>query len=470
MTRKHGKFAILAGAIATLIPLTGSAQEFFREYGTSRSSGGIGPVVASDYSYQDVSPSDLAPIDPDHLTEGRAEPNFKIGDVRFTMAVGVGVEFNDNVNLSQYHRQSDIIIRPSISLDAYMRLSDRNILRFSLGVGYARYLDHTEYNTDGVLISPSTALEYTLGLGPKVLLSLRERFAYQEDIFDIPVLSNAAKYARYENQVGLQLQWDPNTQIRAAVGYDHYNLWTKEEIFNTQDRTIDTVFFKPSYEIVSTVRLGLNASYSFISFDSDERHDGDSLLVGPFVQWKISQDIDLFAEVGFQSISFDGDYTPTTLINEFTKDRNFTAEQEAFVRRAGTDTDTSNDSYYIRLELNHAPNAGDRFRERLSGSKTLEVGFFTNYYDIYHVEYAFDWKLFANKKTEISPTVFYEYYETSGGVAEEAHRVGAALGIRQYLTNSITLGLDYRFIYKDSNFDGFDYYQNLGFVSVYYKF
>jgi hemolysin activation/secretion protein len=84
------------------------------------------------------------------------------------------------------------------------------------------------------------------------------------------------------------------------------------------------------------------------------------------------------------------------------------------------------------------------------------------------VEYALDWKKFD--KTEISPTLFYEYYETSGQLPEQAHRVGAALGIRRYLTNSITLGLDYRFIYKDSNFDGFDYYQNLGFVSLYYKF
>jgi hypothetical protein len=468
MTRKYGQFAILVGAIATLLPLTGSAQEFFREYGTSRSSGGIGPVVASDYSYQDVSPSDLAPLDANDLTEGRAEPNFKIGPIRFTMAVGVGVEFNDNITLSDKNRQSDIIIRPSVSLDAYMRLSNRNMLRFSLAVGYAKYLNHSTYDTDGLLISPTSALEYTVGLGETLLVSLRERFSYQEDVFDVPVLSNAAKYSRYENQAGIQLQWDPSTKLRAAAGYDRYDLWTKDDVFNTQDRSLDTVFLKPSYEILPKLRLGMNFSYSWITFESDDRHDGNSMLAGPFIQWKVTDHVDVFAEAGFQSISFDGNYTPTTLVDKFVKGRNFNDAQEDFVRRTSTDTDTNNDSYYLRLELNHSPT--DQFRERLSGSKTLEVGFFTNYYDIYHVEYAFDWKLFANQKTEISPTVFYEYYETSGQLAEEAHRVGAALGIRQYLTNSITLGLDYRFIYKDSNFPGFDYYQNLGFLSLYYKF
>ena len=77
-----------------------------------------------------------------------------------------------------------------------MRLSDRNVLRFSLGVSYAKYLRHSEYDTDGLLFFPNSALEYTLGLGAKVLVSLRERLSYQEDVFDVPALSNAAKYDR----------------------------------------------------------------------------------------------------------------------------------------------------------------------------------------------------------------------------------------------------------------------------------
>ena len=71
---------------------------------------------------------------------------------------------------------------------------------------------------------------------------------------------------------------------------------------------------------------------------------------------------------------------------------------------------------------------------------------------------------------EFSPTLFFEHYETSGFGGEDANRFGAALGIRYNLTNSITLGLDYRFIWKDSNLEDADYYQNLAFLSLYYKF
>ena len=53
---------------------------------------------------------------------------------------------------------------------------------------------------------------------------------------------------------------------------------------------------------------------------------------------------------------------------------------------------------------------------------------------------------------------------------EKADRIGALIGARYYWTNSITVGLDYRFLWKDSNLEGGDYYQNLVFLSVYYKF
>ena len=43
-------------------------------------------------------------------------------------------------------------------------------------------------------------------------------------------------------------------------------------------------------------------------------------------------------------------------------------------------------------------------------------------------------------------------------------------GVRTHLSDSITVGLDYRFILKDSNLDDSDYYQNVGLLSIYYKF
>jgi uncharacterized protein (PEP-CTERM system associated) len=44
------------------------------------------------------------------------------------------------------------------------------------------------------------------------------------------------------------------------------------------------------------------------------------------------------------------------------------------------------------------------------------------------------------------------------------------LGARYHFSNSVTLGLDYRFIARDSNLENADFRQNLVFLSLHYKF
>ena len=64
MKKPLSQTLILIGAITLLSPLAGRGQDFFRDLGTSRSSGGMGPVVPSDYTYEDGSPSGLRALRP----------------------------------------------------------------------------------------------------------------------------------------------------------------------------------------------------------------------------------------------------------------------------------------------------------------------------------------------------------------------------------------------------------------------
>jgi hypothetical protein len=272
----------------------------------------------------------------------------------------------------------------------------------------------------------------------------------------VPQLSNVAVYRRWENQIGAQADWQINQYVDISAGYDHYNLWPKDDEFSSEERSIDTIFIKPGFQIIPPVKVGLNASYSFINFETGERQDADSIMVGPFVEWQISDFTNLYLEAGYQQLQYDG---------ASTFDDAFFSELDEEERALFRDEEDSN-SYYVKFEINNRPT--ENFRHRVSGSKTAEIGFGSNFYDLYHVEYSAEWKLFP--KTQLAPTVFWEYYESSGLVSEEATRFGAALALRHDLTNSITLGLDYRFLIKDSNIEGSDYYQNLAFLSVYYKF
>src|SRR3954465_7806938 len=123
-TTSLGPILTVTGALVAMVPMTGKAQDSFREYGPSRSSGGFGPVSPGDYTYQDVSPSGLHTLDENQAAEKEHANNIAIGPVRLSLAAGIGVEFNDNITLSDHHRESDIIIRPLASVDAIWRISE----------------------------------------------------------------------------------------------------------------------------------------------------------------------------------------------------------------------------------------------------------------------------------------------------------------------------------------------------------
>jgi len=438
-------------------------QDFFRELGTSRSSGGLGPVMPTEYDMHQGAPSGMRRVTP--LTEGEEDSkyNVAIGPVRMSVAAGVGLEWNDNIFYSENHRESDFVLRPLLNLDVFWPFANTNALRLTVGASWAKYFDHDELDSGGVIFSPNSVLAFSFDVG-NVKFTVRDRFSYQEDPYAIAPLSNVARYQRYENQAGIEMEWPINEKLTFTAGYDHYNLWSKDEIFSSEDHSIDTLFIRPSYQLTPAIKLGLFASDSIVKFDAGDRADSNVVMVGPFIDVQLTEVITLYLEVGYQGMNFDGE---STFDHDFfvraNEDffRNLSAEERTLFR----DSDDSN-GVYVKFELAHHPN--DIFQHGISFTKTAEIGLGSNFYDLYHLEYGATYSGIRN--TEITGILFYEFYDTSGDFSEEASRFGASVGIRHHLTDSIAIGLDYRFLLKDSNIEGADYYQNLVFLSLYYRF
>ncbi len=410
---------LLGAALALLAPQALRAQEYFRTLAT---------------------PEDLATVQVP-TAEQEEKYNLRLGsNIGVNVAAGVALEFNDNINLAPNgQRKSDIIFRPSVEFDSAWRISDLNVLRFSLGLSYAKYFDHSQFDTRGVLLSPNSALELTVHVG-EVSLTFRERFSYQEDPFDLPILSGVAVYRRFENQVGVQADWDINERIKLTAGYDHYNLWALDSQFQDLSRAVDTLYVKPTIVLGPNLSTGVSISGSFITFEHPGQNDGVGISVGPFVDINLNESTRLYAEAGFQEFTFD---------------------------RGGSINDNGDStSWYGRLEVTNR--LSDNLTQHLSFSKNAEIGFGQNFYTLYHVEYGAEWKV--NPSLSLDPTAFYEHYTTSGQGAETADRYGFALGARYVLTPSITLGLDYRFLLKDSNLPQLGYQQNLVLLSAFYSF
>jgi hypothetical protein len=395
---------------------------------------------AQDDYFRDLeSPREIAPVV--QLNPQQDEHyNLAVGPLRVNLAAGVGFEINDNINLSEHDRESDVIFRPSVNIDTVWPISDMNTLRFSLGLSYAKYFDHSEYDTRGVLFSPNSELAATVLVG-EVSITLRDRFSYQEDPYAIPTISNTAVFRRYENLAGVQADWDMNAYTHLTVGYDHYNLWAIDDpAFSEASHSIDTVFVRPSLKVTPTATVGLDASVSFIEYNDNTFNDSDSVLVGPFIDWAITDSTRFYAEGGYQDYLDEGGGTIGNVGDE--------------------------NSYYIKTEFDNR--LSEYFNQRLSFSKTIEAGYTSQFYELWHVEYAADWKL--TPSLVFDPVLFYEHYHASGGETESGDRYGTDLGLRYLLTPSVTLGADYRFLLNNSNLPDSDYYQNLVLLSLFYNF
>ena len=447
-----GRIIPILGSLSLLSTGSVMAQEYFRDFGSSRSSGGIGRLGPGSEVFLGNSPNGIEPVTDAELAQDEKNYNIRIGALDLSLAAGVGFEFNDNIALSQFNRQSDIIFRPQFDIEGALRFSETSRLRLGVGLSYAKYFNHSNYDSNSLLISPTSAITWTAETGA-FKITFRERISYQEDPFDQPTL-NVANYRRWENQAGIQVDWDANQYTKITVGYDRYDLWTTDPTYSAIDHSINTVFLRPSFQAGPRFTFGLNAAYSMFDYKETSHSDGHSLLVGPFVRWKVNELTDIYAEVGYQQSSFDN-ATVFSIVDRITG------------AITGTGLDGENGSgWYAKVEIANRPT--ENIRQKLSFSKTAELGYQSNFYDLYHVEYSLDWAI--HEKTTIRPTFFYEYYKTSGPVAEEAHRFGAALGIYHVFSENFTAGLDYRYLVKDSNQNGADYYQNLGMVSLYYKF
>ena len=106
--------------------------------------------------------------------------NLLVGPVRFRVSATAGLEYNDNINIAEVNTQEDFIFRPSVNLNMLWPVTQLNTLRFDLGVGYAFFLDHSENNTNGVLLTPGSALSFDIFVGD-FRINFHDGFSLEQD-------------------------------------------------------------------------------------------------------------------------------------------------------------------------------------------------------------------------------------------------------------------------------------------------
>jgi putative beta-barrel porin BBP2 len=432
---KFLKLPLLFIAIASIASLRVNAQDAVR------------PSLAGQDAY-DARQEDVS----------RIPYNLLLGPVRFRVGATVGVEYNDNINYAEVNVQDDVIVTPNLTLDAIWPVTQLNTLRLDLGIGYSFYLDHSEDNTDAILIAPKSQLAFDIFVGD-FRINIHDRFELQQDPIQEGALSNVTNYGRFENTAGVSVLWDLN-KVLLQVGYDHYNFLATNSDFEYLDRNAEIVGGSVAYIVNPTVTVGVegNAVWSRYSNNNNSAavlNDTNDYSVGGFVEALLTNNLKVRFAGGYQYMDFANNFVLFPLA--------------PFGLLPFPDHKTLDD-YYVNGLVSHRINA--QLSQTLSAGHENQPGIQSNFITLNYVRHTLSWNLIRN--VLLSTEFFYEDAQESGGplngslftiltgqkVGETFQRIGGAITLGYQLTPHVTLGLRYQGTSKDSNVFLRDYNQN----------
>ena len=366
----------------------------------------------------------------------------KFGPVNVDASAGVDLEVNDNIGLSENNQKSDLIFRPRVNLDAVWQVSRLNTIRLGLGLSYAKYLNHSNLDTQALLLDPGTALGFDIFVGEHLRLNIHDRIQITQNPIDEATLSNVQRFARLQNSAGVTafLRY-PDWEFTA--GYDHFNYHTLSSEFNSLNRTEEQFFASARRRVSDALGVGVEGSAALVNYSENVNNDGTTWTVGAFADATISQYSKLRLSAGYQNMTFD---------------------------RTGTSRDTSNfGGWYANLSL------AQRLTQYLSHSiavgREARLGLDVNFTDYVFARYSASWRM--NDVMTWGLDAFVEDARDSGSgiaFAEHAFRVGGGTSLGFKISSHTTLGLRYSYVNKDSDLAQRSYIQNTGTLSINYQF
>jgi hypothetical protein len=372
--------------------------------------------------------------------------NLKLGRLNLNFSSSFSAEYNDSISLSSIP-EDDFILRPGITTSGHLPVSDQNALSFSLGVGYLKYLDHTEF--DRFQITPGTELAFDVFVD-NFRFTVFDRFSYSIDPVTESTVTDSADLGGFSNLSGINAIWDLN-RIVLTAGYGHRIATSHASQFSNSDRTVDLFLVRAGYQVHGALTLGIESSLNLTDYDQPIFYDSTAFSIGPFAEWQVSEKIRALLRGGYVRHNFDAPPGIGSMEDEatfyLTAVIDWTINQYVHAGfQLDHDAQASTDSNYrelltarLHLRWNIIQNLG------LTTYGVYESGFQPEFVRINEGEVFFraeeDWERFGvgialsyPLMRRLGASLSYRYYLRNSDLAE-----------REYRQNSVALGLTYRF-------------------------
>jgi hypothetical protein len=356
--------------------------------------------------------------------------NLKWGPLNGRFFGSVQTEFSDNINLSENAAESDLFFNPNFGIGLQWPISERNVLEFSLGMGYRAYIDHPQLNS--LQITPDSKLKYQMRIG-KIDLLAHDSFQMQVDPLSRPDIngnSGLLNFKRVINDLGLKAEWPARRNLTVVSSYDYVIDRSLNNDFRALDRDDHTLGLGAFTRLGPSWTAGISSSVTFTEYLQRIQNDGISYSIGPQVTFKASRFITIDATVAYTHSEFD---------------------------QSGIILDNS-EFNGISFAVSARHNINSKMSQTLRGARSVSPGFGSNFNDLSVLQYGLSWRL--NSFLSLNTTFAYEHLESSGTAGEIADRYLFYMGTGWEVARRWTLGLGYSFAWKDSNRALRDYKQN----------
>ena len=370
-----------------------------------------------------------------------------IGHVQLTLGAYASTGYDDNVNASENHPASDIILRTGVNLGFYWPATEQSELRFGSGIGYSYYFNNTR--NGGVEVTPDSALTYSVAL-QDAIITVFDQLSYSRQVITEGALANLATLPRLDNNVGVRGVWNPK-QWSFQAGYSHDDFSSDMKAANYLNRSSEYLFARGGWRFAQATQVGIEASGSFTKYESSSQSDNRSVSVGPFAEWQVRPALQLALRGGPTVYFFDSQHSrsPAATLS----------------------------SYYLGLEGDYQMT--DYFSHHLSIQRSVQPGLNqgSDYIEQITASYVLSWS-FTQSMT-LRAELTYENGNQPLPVAiggrilneiESFERYGGGPSLSWRLTDHLTTTVNYSHWLRQSNLAARGYTENSVSLGLRYSF
>lgn len=386
----------------------------------------------------------LMTVDGPNAQRSRVNPsdyNLRLGQVNVRAEAGTQFGYNDNINFSETDPVGSFFVEPNVSLGFLWDVTELNQLRFNIGLGYRKYIDNDDADTVGLRIAPESALEFEFFVGKQWRVIVFDTFRFDQDPVDFPTVSNTFRFDRFENRAGFVALWEINPFWTYSVGYTNELVLSTRRQFDYLNRMGHMGSSGIRWQVNQDWQVGLAGSVAWYDYEKGFNNDGGMFSLGPNFSVRLSDFLQVDGGVSFVV----SDFRSGGLFG----DRNNIATPNAFLRL----------THEVNPTLSHS----------LEGGRGTGVGLNSNTETVNYVRHRASWLVLRD--VGIGTTAFAEFGDQSGGIlAEDYTRYGAGISFTYQLTKSISAGLSYNYVRKESDRFGRGYEQNQVVLDLRYRF